>query len=163
MNTIWAPWRMEYIQTEPLSGCVFCRKYSEGRDEENYILHRSELSFVLLNLYPYNNGHLMIAPKRHVGALTELRSEEMSDLMGLVQKGVRVLSAACRPEGFNIGLNLGSVAGAGITDHIHVHVVPRWQGDTNFMPVLAETKVMPQHLKKTFDTLLPGFEADETK
>jgi len=154
---------MEYIRAEPISGCLFCRKYSEGRDEENYILCRSELSFVLLNLYPYNNGHLMVAPKRHVGALTELQGEELLDMMSLVQKGVRVLSATCRPEGFNIGLNLGSVAGAGIIDHIHVHVVPRWQGDTNFMPLLAETKVMPQRMRKTFGTLLSGFEADRTK
>ncbi|MGA1863555.1 MAG: HIT family protein [bacterium] len=152
---------MEYIQSEPLSGCLFCQKHSEKKDEENYIFFRSGLSFLMLNLYPYNTGHLMAAPVRHVGDITFLYKKEIIDIMALVQKGVRALTKVYNPEGFNIGLNLGAVAGAGITDHLHIHIVPRWQGDTNFMPVLADTKVIPQHLQKTYNALLPLFAEPE--
>ena len=157
MDIVWAPWRMEYIQSEPSSECLFCRKYSEKKDPENYVLYRNELGFILLNLYPYNNGHLMVAPVRHIGDITDLNDKENTHLMNLVQKGVKALTGAYNPQGFNIGLNLGVVAGAGITDHIHIHIVPRWQGDTNFMPMLSETKVMPQYLQKTYKDLLPYF------
>lgn len=161
MNVSWAPWRMEYIRSEPLSGCLFCQKYSEKKDEKNYILFRSSLSFLMLNLYPYNTGHLMAAPVRHVGDITSLFKKEIIDIMDLVQRGVRALTKAYKPEGFNVGLNLGVVAGAGITDHLHIHIVPRWQGDTNFMPVLADTKVIPQHLHKIYKALLPLFAEPE--
>ena len=157
MDIVWAPWRMEYIQSEPSSECLFCQKYSEKKDPENYVLYRNELGFILLNLYPYNNGHLMVAPVRHIGDITDLNDKENTHLMNLVQKGVKALTGAYNPQGFNIGLNLGVVAGAGITDHIHIHIVPRWQGDTNFMPMLSETKVMPQYLQKTYKDLLPYF------
>jgi ATP adenylyltransferase len=154
---------MEYIQAEPFSGCLFCQKYSEKKDEENYILFRSSLCFVMLNLYPYNTGHLMVAPVRHVGDITFLFKKEIIDIMDLVQKGVEALKKVYNPEGFNIGLNLGVVAGAGITDHLHIHIVPRWQGDTNFMPVLTDTKVIPQYLHKTYKALLPLFVEPESK
>jgi ATP adenylyltransferase len=163
MNIAWAPWRMEYIQSEPLSGCLFCQKYLENNDEKNYILFRSSFCFVMLNTYPYNTGHLMVAPIRHVGDITHLSKNEIGDMMNLVQKGVGALTAAYKPEGFNIGLNLGIVAGAGITEHLHIHIVPRWQGDTNFMPVLADTKVMPQYLNKTYKALFPIFEETDSK
>ena len=163
MNITWAPWRMEYIEAGPQSVCMFCQKFSENRDQENHILYRSDLGFILLNLYPYNNGHLMVAPVRHVGDITRLNKNENMVLMDLVQKGVSVLNKAFKPDGFNIGLNLGAVAGAGITDHLHIHIVPRWQGDTNFMPVLSETKVMPQYLHKTYEILLPLFKETGTK
>ena len=163
MYVSWAPWRMEYIQSDPISGCLFCQKHSENSDKQNYILFRSSLCFAILNLYPYNTGHLMVAPVRHVADITNLSKEEMIDIMELVQKGVGALRHVYKPEGFNIGLNLGIVAGAGITDHLHIHIVPRWQGDTNFMPVLADTKIMPQHLQKTYEVLLPLFVEPESK
>ena len=163
MNITWAPWRMEYIQSEQQSKCLFCQKYSETTDRDNYILYREPLSFVMLNLYPYNNGHLMVAPVRHIKNITLLNRDEMYSLMDLVQKSVKALTKAYKPEGFNIGLNLGAVAGAGIADHLHIHIVPRWQGDTNFMPILSETKVMPQYLQKTYMDLLPVFKKTDSK
>lgn len=163
MKVTWAPWRMEYIQAEPFSGCLFCHKHSDNRDEKNYVLFRTKLCFVILNLYPYNIGHLMVAPVRHVGDITHLSKKEICDMMDSVRKGVIALTEVYKPEGFNIGLNLGVVAGAGITDHLHIHVVPRWQGDTNFMPVLTNTKVIPQYLHKTYKALFPLFGDPESK
>jgi ATP adenylyltransferase len=156
MERLWAPWRMEYIgsaQEGEDQGCLFCEKPKEGDDEKALILARTELSFAMLNKYPYNSGHLMIAPFRHVGEVEELENEESLDMQRLLQRCVKALKEAMQPDGFNIGMNLGRVAGAGIPDHVHWHVVPRWSGDTNFMPVVSETKVLPQGLGATFGTV----------
>lgn len=148
---------MDYIQSESPDGCIFCSKFSESKDRENFILYRGDSGFVMLNIYPYNNGHIMIAPIRHIGDITLLEKKEICEMMCLVQKCVAILSLVYKPGGFNIGMNLGTVAGAGIADHLHIHIVPRWQGDTNFMPVLADTKVMPQCLKNTYECLFGHF------
>jgi ATP adenylyltransferase len=152
MERLWAPWRMEYIGSAREGedqGCLFCEKPKEGNDEKVYILARTEKSFAMLNKYPYNSGHLMIAPFRHVGGLEELEDDESLDMQKLLQRCIKALKEAMQPEGFNIGMNLGVVAGAGIPDHVHWHVVPRWTGDTNFMPVVSESKVLPERLQET--------------
>jgi ATP adenylyltransferase len=151
MERLWAPWRMEYINSarEGEGGCIFCDLPAEGDDERNYILTRGDKAFVILNKFPYNSGHLMIAPFRHVGEVEELEDDEALNLHHLMQKSLKALKEAMNPDGFNIGMNLGLVAGAGIPDHVHWHVVPRWNGDTNFMPVVAETKVLPEFLSTT--------------
>ena len=159
MEKIWAPWRMEYILSEKKSGCIFCEKFQAGEDKKNYILFRDTLGFVMLNIFPYNNGHLMVSPYRHVSEMDELSGEESAQLMDLVRKSLSSLRKAVKPDGYNVGMNIGSVAGAGIADHLHIHIVPRWLGDTNFMPILAETKVLPQHLNHTFEILRPFFDA----
>ncbi|MGH2350640.1 MAG: HIT family protein [Chloroflexota bacterium] len=158
MERLWTPWRMHYVGGgvgEP--GCFLCAKPAEGRDEENFILHRAELGFVLLNLYPYNSGHLMVAPYAHVGDLASLPPDVGHALFDLTQRAVAALQQEYRPDGFNVGLNLGRSAGAGLPDHLHVHVVPRWHGDTNFMPILAQTKVLPESLDQTWARLRPHF------
>jgi ATP adenylyltransferase len=152
---LWAPWRLEYIQqADELEGCVFC---SEGAgdlpDDESLLVHRAETAIAILNKYPYSSGHLMAAPIRHVGALAELADDEALELHRLAVAGVHALGATYGPDGFNLGWNLGRAAGAGIADHVHLHVVPRWSGDTNFMPVLADVKVLPEHLLETRDRL----------
>jgi ATP adenylyltransferase len=158
MERLWAPWRMEYIDSarEGEGGCIFCDLPAEGDDEKNYILARSEKAFAVLNKFPYNSGHLMIAPFRHVGDVEELEDEEALAMHELLQKSLKALTEAMKPDGFNIGMNLGRVAGAGIPDHLHWHVVPRWSGDTNFMPVIAETKVLPELLSDTYEKLQAG-------
>jgi len=135
-------------------GCIFCDKVAEGRDRENYVLYRGQLGFIMLNLYPYSNGHLMVAPYSHVGNLEDLDDETQAELMSLVVKGTRLLRQVLRPEGFNVGLNIGKAAGAGVDDHVHIHIVPRWLGDTNFMPIIGETRVIPEHLDETYDRLM---------
>jgi ATP adenylyltransferase len=148
-KTLWAPWRLEYIeQADELPGCIFCVA-AAGEDEPHLVVHRGRHAFVLLNRYPYASGHLLVAPYRHLGALGELSDEEALELHRLRAAGLEALAAAYAPHGFNVGWNLGRVAGAGIVDHVHEHVVPRWNGDTSFMPVLADTKVMPEHLAET--------------
>jgi ATP adenylyltransferase len=147
---LWAPWRMEYIQgTAGASGCIFCDKPAAGDDEANLIVHRGELAFVLMNLYPYSNGHLMVAPYRHVAAPGNLDEVERLEMWALLDRALAVLGEVMTPHGFNAGINIGRVAGAGVEDHLHLHVVPRWNGDTNFMPVLADIKVIPEHLIET--------------
>ncbi len=159
MDQLWAPWRMTYIAKEGKpEGCPFCTKPAETRDRENLILHRGHSCFVVMNLFPYNNGHLMVIPYRHTADFTSLTTGEQSETMQLTQHCVRVLGETFRPEGFNLGMNLGHCAGAGVADHLHMHIVPRWGGDTNFMPVLAETRVLPDALFAGFDRLLPGFQ-----
>lgn len=153
MDRLWAPWRIEYIKGEKPTGCLFCQRAAEDRDRQNLILWRSERGFVILNRYPYTNGHLMVAPYTHVPSLEDLAPDALAELMGMVQRCVRLLRRAMRPDGFNIGINLGEAAGAGVADHVHIHVVPRWSGDTNFMPVLADVRVMPEALENTYDTL----------
>jgi len=161
MRRLWAPWRMDYIRDEkPKVGCLFCQKLSEGNDAENLVLHRTERAFVMMNLYPYGNGHLMVAPRRHTGDLLDLSAEEMGDVMALAQRSVSILTQALDAHGFNLGLNLGEAAGAGITEHLHVHIVPRWRADTNFMPILADVKVMPEHLQSSYEVLRPQFSSD---
>jgi ATP adenylyltransferase len=153
MERLWAPWRMEYIGSAREGkdeGCLFCEKPKEGDDEQALILARSELSFAMLNRYPYNSGHLMVAPFRHVGELEEVKDDESLDMQQLLQRCIGALKEAMQPEGFNIGMNLGEVAGAGIPDHLHWHVVPRWTGDTNFMPTIGWSKVLPEMLRDTY-------------
>ena len=154
MDRLWAPWRMQYINAnQNQTGCIFCVKSQEDRDEENLVLHRGDSAFIILNLFPYNNGHLMVSPYRHVADLSLLSEEEQSDILKLTTLGCGLLKAAFSPHGFNIGINLGQTAGAGIADHLHVHIVPRWTGDTNFMPVTADTKVLPEALAQTYNAL----------
>ena len=149
MKQLWAPWRLEYVQSAgELMGCVFCGAAGLP-DEEGLAVHRGELAFVLLNKYPYAGGHLMVAPFRHVGELGELSSDEALEIHRLVATSLGVLAQVMRPQGFNLGWNLGRIAGAGVVDHVHEHVVPRWAGDTNFMPVLADVKVLPEALAET--------------
>jgi ATP adenylyltransferase len=146
---LWAPWRLEYIkQADELEGCVFCLA-AAGGDEEMLVVHRGETAFVLLNKFPYSSGHLMVAPYRHLGEFGALSDEEALEAHRLATAGMTALAATYEPHGHNIGWNLGRVAGAGIVDHVHLHVVPRWGGDTNFMPVLADVKVLPEHLAET--------------
>lgn len=155
--TLWAPWRMQYIAGPKSDGCILCGKAKEGADAKNLILARGSFTYVLLNIYPYNLGHLMIAPYRHVDSLGKLSPEERGEMMLWASTSERALREAFHAEGFNIGVNIGKVAGAGIDDHVHMHVVPRWGGDTNFMPVLGETKVIPEHLEDTYAKLLPYY------
>jgi len=157
MKHIWAPWRIEYIKAEKPAGCILCDKPKEKKDKENYVLYRGKKNFVMLNSYPYNPGHLLIAPYRHVGNLEELTETERNEHYELVSRSIAVLKKVMKPAGFNIGANLGKVAGAGIEDHFHSHVVPRWQGDNNFMPVLGEVKVIPQALADTYEALAGRF------
>jgi ATP adenylyltransferase len=159
MEYLWAPWRMAYIDApKKVAGCVFCSKLDQGQDREQLILHRGEHCFVIMNLFPYNNGHLMVAPYRHTADLVGLSAAEQEEMMRLTRHGVRLLTEAFHPEGFNLGMNLGRTAGAGVEDHLHMHIVPRWNGDTNFMPVLAETKVLPDALYGTYDKVAAAME-----
>jgi len=161
MDYLWAPWRMDFIENPKKSyECIFCIKIKENRDKENLILYRSTYSFVIMNLYPYNNGHLMIAPYRHIKDLEILSEEESKDIFFLIIKSLKVLKKTLNPAGFNIGMNMGKCAGAGIEEHIHIHIVPRWEGDTNFMPVISHTRVMPELLITTFSKLLSNWEKD---
>jgi ATP adenylyltransferase len=146
---MWAPWRLEYIeQADEQEGCVFCRA-AAAADEEGLVVTRGEQAFALLNRFPYSSGHLMIAPSRHTGDFEELSDEEVVEIHRLAGQGMGALAHVFSPHGYNLGWNLGRIAGAGITDHVHLHVVPRWAGDTNFMPVLADVKVLPEHLLAT--------------
>ena len=162
MERIWSPWRMAYIQAAKEQGedggCIFCDLPAEGDDERTMILARGELAFVIVNSFPYNPGHLMVAPFRHVGAFTALEAAELADVDALVARSIRALEQEMEPHGFNLGMNLGRVAGAGIPDHVHWHLVPRWNGDTNFMPVVGQTRVLPELLEETYARLRPRFE-----
>jgi ATP adenylyltransferase len=157
---IWAPWRLAYVTDAAKDNeeeCIFCAKPAAGDDEANLIVHRAESCFVILNLYPYTNGHLMIAPYAHVARLQELPAETVAEMMDLAQRAMERLEGAYEPHGYNVGFNQGRVAGAGVEHHIHLHVVPRWAGDNNFMPVIADTKVMPQTLEQSFAALKGAF------
>jgi len=159
MERIWAPWRGDYVTgAKNPEGCFFCRKGQPGDDAARHILFRGRDCFVLLNRYPYNSGHLMIAPYRHTADFAGLSPREAAELLKLAQDSVRVLEERVKPQGFNLGFNLGRSAGAGVADHLHLHVVPRWDGDTNFMPVLGATRVMPQSLEEVYGLLRSGFE-----
>lgn len=158
MKVLWAPWRIEYIRSPKHEGCIFCDFPRENRDRERLILHRGRYSFVIMNNYPYNPGHVMIAPYRHVGRWEDLTDEELLEIMRLSQLMIKVIKKVMNPDGFNMGVNLGRVAGAGIEDHVHLHIVPRWNGDTNFMPVVADTKVIPESLQEAYDELKAAIE-----
>lgn len=161
MKTIWAPWRLDYILGPKDGECVFCVKPRENDDKKNLILHRGKYNFVILNLYPYNNGHLMIVPYRHAGEIQGIGADDANEMMLLTRRCVSTLKEKLRPHGFNVGMNIGAAAGAGIDEHIHMHVVPRWNGDNNFMPVVGETRVMPQHIQSTYEALAGHFSFDE--
>lgn len=146
MDKLWAPWRSKFVKAKKKKGCIFCLKNKKGKDP--FIVKKSKFSFALLNIYPYNNGHVMVSPYRHVKDLKGLTDEELLDVMKLVKEVQSLLEQKLKPHGFNIGINTGKVGGAGYEGHIHVHIVPRWLGDTNFMPVTANTKVLPQSLEE---------------
>jgi ATP adenylyltransferase len=157
---IWAPWRLDYVKDASKDNeeeCIFCAKPAQDDDEANLIVHRGERSFVILNLFPYTNGHLMVAPYAHLGRLQELGSETLAEMMALAQRSMDRLEQVYDPHGYNVGFNQGRVAGAGVEHHIHMHVVPRWGGDTNFMPVIADTKVMPQSIEQSYEALKGAF------
>jgi ATP adenylyltransferase len=160
MDKLWSPWRSQYIESfkekkTEKTGCVFCGSVGDNLDDrESLVVLKGETSFTMLNLYPYNNGHLMVIPYRHISDFTELTAEELAEVMATLQKMVKALKVISSPEGFNIGANLGKVAGAGIADHLHFHIVPRWNGDTNFMPVIGSVKVLSQDLLATKNQLI---------
>ena len=159
MKVLWAPWRMEYIlSNEKSEECILCPGSDRSTDAERLILYVGAKSLVIMNKYPYINGHLLVAPNRHVGAMEELTDEEMLDVMNLVRTSVGILREHMGPDGFNVGLNLGKVAGAGMEDHLHFHIVPRWHGDTNFMAVFGDVRVIPQHIRETYGELRPYFD-----
>ena len=157
MKYIWAPWRIQYILEEKPKGCILCDKPKENKDAQNHLLYRGEKNFILMNLYPYNPGHLLVAPYRHMASLEELTDEERNEHYKLVSRSVSILREEFGADGFNLGGNLGKVAGAGIDDHFHSHIIPRWQGDTNFMTVLDDVRVIPQALAETYDKLKGKF------
>lgn len=154
MRHLWSPWRLEYLQGSKTQGCVFCNAVHSTHDRENLILLRGEHAFLILNRFPYNNGHFMAVPYSHVPSLELLDPPTLTEIMLLVNRGIRALRDSMSPEGFNVGANLGQVAGAGIQEHVHVHVVPRWLGDTNFMPVVGNLRVVPETWLQTYDRLL---------
>ncbi|MBW1772383.1 MAG: HIT domain-containing protein [Deltaproteobacteria bacterium] len=159
MKVLWAPWRMEYIQSDKEEGaCIFCPGQDRSQDEERLILYVGKLTMVVMNRYPYNNGHLLVAPHRHVPGLDDLTREETQDLMANVRRSIGALKAVMAPEGFNVGLNLGQVAGAGMEDHLHFHIVPRWNGDTNLMTVVGDVRVIPEHIRETYEKLRTHFD-----
>ena len=152
MERIWAPWRQSYVSNAPLdNSCIFCPNPSEGRDRERLILTRSSYSLMMLNRYPYTGGHLMVAPLRHTGELDDLSDPELLDLMHLLRRGRAVLKRLANPDGFNVGLNLGKAAGAGVEEHLHIHIVPRWNGDSNFMTVVGDVRVIPEGLTEAYE------------
>ena len=158
MNKLWAPWRMDYIRTPKEDGCVFCKKHQSTKDRENLLLFRGEESFVLMNLYPYSNGHLMISPYKHISNTNDISAIGNQEIMSLTNKSMEIIKNIMGADGFNIGANLGKAAGAGIEEHLHFHIVPRWIGDTNFMPVVGNTKVMVEGLQETWDSMKPQFD-----
>ena len=157
MKHVWAPWRMEYIQMEKVEGCILCEKPRQDSDAVNYILYRGGKNFVMMNAYPYNPGHLMIAPYRHLATLEELTKEELHEHFDIVSRSIKVLRQVFHPGGFNLGMNIGKISGAGIEDHVHTHIVPRWQGDTNYMTVISDVRVVPEALAETYQKLKGRF------
>lgn len=149
-DILWAPWRIKYLQQKKMAGCIFCKASQERNDKKNLIVKRGKLSFSMLNIFPYNNGHLMVAPFRHVGDLAKLSQDEFLDLFINLKEMKLKLDKILKPQGYNIGINIGRAAGAGFPGHIHIHIVPRWNADTNFMPVIARTKVISQSLKELY-------------
>ncbi len=165
MGNLWAPWRMKFIEDlrDSTQGCIFCELQHDGDDRERLVLSRLQHTFVVMNKYPYNNGHLLIVPYRHEGRLANLTGEENAELMYLNAQSVEILIEALGADGVNCGINVGKAAGAGITDHVHIHVVPRWNGDTNFLPIMSDTRSMPEYLTETYDRLVAGFKKLEQR
>lgn len=157
MKQLWAPWRLQYILEGNTEECIFCIKPAEDKDRENLILYRGKNVYTIMNLYPYNNGHLMVVPYQHVEDLDDLPGDFLFELIIITKRAEAILKQVFSAQGFNIGFNLGKAAGAGIDEHLHIHIVPRWMSDTNFMPVLADLKVIPQHILAAYDLLLPFF------
>ena len=162
MHVLWAPWRMAYIGGPKTAGCLFCAARETAERRQSLVLAQQP-ALVMLNRFPYSNGHLMVAPRRHTGDLGALPPDELHSLIDVLQYTGRRLTDAFHPDGMNVGMNLGAAAGAGVVDHLHWHLVPRWIGDTNFMPVLADVRVMPEHLEATYDRLQPLFAALEPR
>ncbi len=160
MRHLWSPWRLEYLTAPKAEGCILCDAAQGDCDRENLVLFRGERAYLVLNRYPYNNGHFMAVPYAHVASLEDLDEATLTEMMLLVLKGLRALRATMAPEGFNIGANLGQVAGAGIHEHVHIHAVPRWAGDTNFMPLIGNTRVVPQTWLQTYDMLTAALETE---
>ncbi len=158
MDTLWAPWRMQYIVSGQSKECIFCTAPQEKNDSKNKILYRGKLGFIMINIYPYANGHLMVSPYRHLSCITKMDNSEILEIGQLTQKSMEILGSEYQPDGFNVGYNIGTVGGASFDEHIHSHIVPRWKGDTNFMPVIGQTKVLPEHIEATFNRLQPLFE-----
>jgi ATP adenylyltransferase len=159
MKHLWSPWRLEYLTTGKQPGCIFCSAVLGSNDRESLVLYRGELAFLILNRFPYNNGHLMVVPYAHVPSPEELEPAVLAEMMLLLNRSLAALRSAMEPEGFNVGINLGRAAGAGVEDHVHIHVVPRWPGDTNFMAVVGDMRVVPQTWLQTYDQLKAALEA----
>jgi ATP adenylyltransferase len=157
MKRIFAPWRYKYIKNPDSEGCIFCRAVSSDDDRKSGVLFRGEFSFVIMNKYPYNNGHIMVAPYKHTGNFGDMNEDEMLELSVNIRKWQEVIKKAMKPDGFNIGMNIGRIAGAGFENHLHYHLVPRWSGDTNFMPIIVETKVVPISIDEAYDILLEAY------
>ncbi len=157
MDLLWAPWRMQYIRMQKPEGCFLCQNPAAADDDTFFILHRGRTSFVIMNTYPYTPGHLLVAPFRHIASFEDMTTEELLEHFELVRRCITVLREAFSPAGFNLGANLGKVAGAGLDDHVHTHIVPRWQGDNNFMPVLADTRVVHEAIADTYRQLKGRF------
>jgi ATP adenylyltransferase len=160
LDHIWSPWRMEYILSDKKQECIFCQELSRPDGPQNLIVHRGQRAFVILNRYPYTSGHLMVVPKDHKPSLEDLDAETRSEIMELTVKAMTVLREEYRPHGFNVGVNIGEAAGAGVLDHVHVHIVPRWSGDTNFMASLAGARVLPESLEDTYTRILKAWTGD---
>lgn len=158
MNNLWAPWRMDYIENADKEGCFLCDVLSEKNDRKNFLLYRGKEVFVIMNRFPYNSGHLMIVSNEHTPSLLSLSSSCRDEIMQLCGKSMEILKEKLGAQGINCGMNFGRVAGAGVEDHFHMHIVPRWSGDTNFFPIIADTKSLPEYLEKTYDRIIEGFE-----
>ncbi len=158
IDILWAPWRMAYIkQNDKKRGCFLCSAIKSRNDKKNFILYRGKNAFVIINTFPYNNGHLMIVPTRHTASIEGIKEDEERELFFLLKSSVKIIKKVMRPTGFNIGINLGEIAGAGVAGHLHFHIVPRWKGDTNFMPVISGSKVICQSLEELYNLLYPEF------
>jgi ATP adenylyltransferase len=154
MKRIFAPWRYKYVSDPDSGGCIFCKATSSDDDRKSGVLFRGKYAFVIMNMYPYTNGHIMVAPYKHTGSFEELIEDEILEMSTMLQTWQKVLKKAMNPEGFNIGMNIGRIAGAGFENHLHYHLVPRWSGDTNFMPVIGGTKIVPMSIDEAYDLLL---------
>ncbi len=164
MDNLWAPWRLQYVESiDQDEGCFFCHHSISKNDKKNLLLHRGKHTFCVMNLFPYSNGHVMIVPYKHVGSLDGLKESELADMMVTTRKMKRLLKKTLKADGFNIGMNIGRVAGAGVEHHVHMHIVPRWSGDTNFMPVLGNTKVIPEAIQTTYSKLKKVHDSESKK
>ncbi len=161
MDILYSPWRIDYILSEKEKGCIFCSKPRANDDEGFLILKRGKTAYIIMNLYPYNNGHLMVVPYRHVSHLSDLDDKELCEMTKLTQLCEKALNEVYTPDGINIGMNLGEAAGAGVADHLHIHIVPRWNGDTNFISTLGKTRVIPEQMEKTYHKLKKVFDSYE--